>query len=83
MRIAINGWFIDQPHTGSGQYIRQLAARLPAIAPQHDYFLIVPDRRSFKIIDLTSTRSVQLPTSEKFYSSSLSSLEPPPPYAPT
>jgi glycosyltransferase involved in cell wall biosynthesis len=61
MRIAINGWFIDQPHTGSGQYVRQLAARLSAIAPQHDYFLILPDHRSFKVIDLTS--GLQLPTS--------------------
>jgi len=52
MRILISGWFIGQPTTGSGQYVRQLAARLPAIAPQHEYHLIVPHRRSFKVIDL-------------------------------
>ena len=52
MHIVINGWFIDQPSTGSGQYIRQLVARLPVIAPQHECHLIVPHRRSFKVIDL-------------------------------
>ncbi len=34
MRIAINGWFIDQIATGSGQYLRQLLlalARLPGL----------------------------------------------------
>lgn len=52
MRIALNGWFIDQPHTGSGRYTRELVKRLPHIAPQHEYFLVVPDRRSFRVIDL-------------------------------
>ncbi len=62
MRILINGWFLDQPSTGSGQYIRQLAARLPTSAPQHDYFLIVPDGRSFGVVDLAP--NFQLPTSK-------------------
>jgi glycosyltransferase involved in cell wall biosynthesis len=53
MRIVINGWFVDQPHTGSGQYIRQLARLLPGIAPQHEYHLIVPERGSFRVVDLT------------------------------
>ena len=44
MRIVINGWFIDQPHTGSGQYLRQLCQQLPQVAPQHEYTLIVPHR---------------------------------------
>ena len=52
MRIVINGWFIDRPHTGSGQYLRQLIARLPVLAPQHEVHLIVPQRRSFAVIDL-------------------------------
>lgn len=29
MRIAINGFFWDRPHVGSGQYLHQLVARLP------------------------------------------------------
>ena len=54
MRILINGWFLNQPNTGSGQYVRQLVTRLPRIAPRHEYHLIVPDRKSFQVIDLTS-----------------------------
>jgi len=54
MHILLNGWFIDQPNTGSGQYIQQLAARLPRLAPQHTFTLIVPDGRSFQAIDLTN-----------------------------
>ncbi len=54
MRIVFNGWFVDQPHTGSGQYTLQLLTHLPRIAPQHEYALVVPDKRSFKIIDITA-----------------------------
>ncbi|MEK7328317.1 MAG: glycosyltransferase, partial [Chloroflexota bacterium] len=42
MRIALNGWFYDQPHTGSGQYLRELLAQLPAVAPDVEPILIVP-----------------------------------------
>ncbi len=59
MRVLINGWFVDQPTTGSGQYSRQLVTRLPAIAPQHEFILAVPDGRSFKVIDLTSSLDLQ------------------------
>jgi glycosyltransferase involved in cell wall biosynthesis len=44
MHIAFNGWFWDQPYTGSGQYLRQLVAALPQIAPNLKLTLIVPDR---------------------------------------
>jgi glycosyltransferase involved in cell wall biosynthesis len=43
MRIAINGWFLNQPHTGSGQYTRQLLAHLLQIAPEHEYILVTPE----------------------------------------
>jgi glycosyltransferase involved in cell wall biosynthesis len=43
MHIAFNGWFWDQPHTGSGQYLRNLLAALHEVAPQHRLSLIVPD----------------------------------------
>ncbi len=59
MRIVFNGWFIDQPHTGSGQYVRQLLKQLPRVAPQHDYALIVPHRNSFEIIDLDAQTELQ------------------------
>jgi glycosyltransferase involved in cell wall biosynthesis len=43
MRIAINGWFWDQPLTGSGQYTRQLLAHLVRIAPEHEYVVVTPE----------------------------------------
>jgi glycosyltransferase involved in cell wall biosynthesis len=52
MRIVLNGWFIDQPRTGSGQYTRQLLKHLPHVAPQHEYAVIIPSRNSFDIIDI-------------------------------
>jgi glycosyltransferase involved in cell wall biosynthesis len=43
MRLALNGWFYDHPHTGSGQYLRQLLAQLPAVAPDIEPTLVVPE----------------------------------------
>ncbi len=43
MRIAINGWFWDQPHTGSGQYTRQLLGHLVRVAPDHEYVVVTPE----------------------------------------
>ena len=59
MRIILNGWFTDQPHTGSGQYTRQLLKHLPQIAPQHQYTLVVPHKNSFQIIDITADTDFQ------------------------
>lgn len=42
MHIALNGWFWDQPHTGSGQYLRQLLRTLPQVAPDLEWTLIMP-----------------------------------------
>ena len=42
MHIAINGWFWNQPHVGSGQYTRQLLAHMLQIAPEHTYTLVTP-----------------------------------------
>lgn len=39
MRIAINAFFLNQPHTGSGQYTRQLVAALPTADPDLEVFL--------------------------------------------
>ena len=44
MHIAFNGWFWDQPHTGSGQYLRHLLAALQQAAPQHRLTLVIPAR---------------------------------------
>ncbi|PJF21904.1 MAG: hypothetical protein CUN56_08710 [Phototrophicales bacterium] len=42
MHIAFNGWFWDQPHTGSGQYIRRLLHQLRRIAPDLQLTLVLP-----------------------------------------
>jgi glycosyltransferase involved in cell wall biosynthesis len=43
MHIAFNGWFWNQPHTGSGQYLRNLLRALHTLAPGHRLSLVVPD----------------------------------------
>ncbi len=42
MRLAINGWFYDKPHTGSGQYLHNLLAHLAAVAPDIEPVVITP-----------------------------------------
>lgn len=44
MHITFNGWFWDQPHTGSGQYLRHLLAALVQLAPEVRLSLVVPAR---------------------------------------
>ena len=44
MHIALNGWFWDQPHTGSGQYVRRLLTALRRVAPELALTLVLPDR---------------------------------------
>ncbi len=39
MKVAFNGWFWDQPFTGSGQYLRALLAHLP---PQVEPVIVLP-----------------------------------------
>jgi glycosyltransferase involved in cell wall biosynthesis len=42
MHIALNGWFWDQPNTGSGQYLRYLLGALRRTAPDLKLTLILP-----------------------------------------
>jgi glycosyltransferase involved in cell wall biosynthesis len=42
MHIAFNGWFWDQPNTGSGQYLRRLLHNLRKIAPDLQMTLVLP-----------------------------------------
>lgn len=42
VRIAINAWFLNQPGTGSGQYLQGLLQALSAIAPEHRFLLVGP-----------------------------------------
>lgn len=46
MHIAFNGWFWDQPNTGSGQYLQRLLHHLRKIAPQLDLTLILPPHQN-------------------------------------
>jgi len=41
-RIAINGLFLDKPHTGSGQYTRHLLAALGKLDGEHEYRTFAP-----------------------------------------
>ncbi len=45
MRIAINAWFLDQPGTGSGQYLHGLLRTMPALAAEHEFLLVAPPGR--------------------------------------
>jgi glycosyltransferase involved in cell wall biosynthesis len=45
MRIAINAWFLDQPGTGSGQYLHGLLRSLPGLASEHQFLLVAPPGR--------------------------------------
>jgi glycosyltransferase involved in cell wall biosynthesis len=42
MHVALNGWFWDQPHTGSGQYLRRLLTALRRAAPDARFSLVLP-----------------------------------------
>ncbi len=44
MHIAFNGWFWDQPNTGSGQYVRRLLHNLRRVAPDLQMTLVLPSR---------------------------------------
>lgn len=40
--VAFNGWFWDQPNTGSGQYLRRLLHNLRRLAPELALTLVLP-----------------------------------------
>lgn len=42
MHIVYNGWFWDQPNTGSGQYLRHLLHNLRRAAPDLEITLVLP-----------------------------------------
>ncbi|PJF27825.1 MAG: glycosyltransferase family 1 protein [Phototrophicales bacterium] len=42
MRVIFNGWFWDQPHTGSGQYLRRLLGALRRIDPDLKLAVVLP-----------------------------------------
>jgi glycosyltransferase involved in cell wall biosynthesis len=42
MRIAINAWFLNQPGTGSGQYLQGLLRALSECSTEHQFLLAAP-----------------------------------------
>lgn len=42
MRVGINTWFLGQPTTGSGQYVRHLLDSLAVLAPRDEFVLCGP-----------------------------------------
>lgn len=42
MHVALNAWFWDHPHTGSGQYLRHLLHEMSQLAPDITFSLIMP-----------------------------------------
>ncbi len=46
VRVAINGWFLPQPTTGSGQYTSRLLAALQAAAPNWEFSPLAPDSKN-------------------------------------
>lgn len=47
IRVAINGWFLERPDTGSGQYSRRLLHHLRAAAPEWQFLPQHPDQDAF------------------------------------
>ena len=45
VKIALNAWFVDQPATGSGQYLTHLLAEYVAGHGDHRYLLCIPRSR--------------------------------------
>ena len=46
MHVVVNGWFWNQPETGSGQYVRGCIGALAQLAPDVRFTILVPQDRS-------------------------------------
>ena len=42
MHIVVNGWFVGQETTGSGQYLHHLLDHLPGLTPRHRWSVLTP-----------------------------------------
>ena len=69
MRIAINAWFLDQPDTGSGQYLHGLLRAIPAVAPEHQFLLVVP--RDPRDLQIPGLRAESWPLRSRFWQSNV------------
>ncbi len=64
LHIALNGWFWDQPHTGSGQYLRHLLDALHRLAPEHRLTLVIPSH--MRVLDALPALVDVLPVQGRF-----------------
>ena len=48
MHVVVNGWFWNQPETGSGQYVRGCIGALAQIAPDTQITVVIPQDASDK-----------------------------------
>jgi glycosyltransferase involved in cell wall biosynthesis len=62
MRIALNAWFLDQPGTGSGQYLRGLLQGMSALGSDDQFLLVTPsDVPEFQVSGLDMARRTLSP----------------------
>lgn len=54
LEVAINGWFVGDLASGSGQYVEHLLAHLPPAAPMVRYSLLLPAGRAVALGNLAS-----------------------------
>lgn len=64
LHIALNGWFWDQPHTGSGQYLRHLLDALHRLTPEHRLTLVIPSH--MRVLDALPALVDVLPVQGRF-----------------
>lgn len=63
MFVAINGWFLDQPTTGSGQYTRRLVEALLHLPEAPRLALVVPEGMRIEAPPGTHLARVRIPPS--------------------
>ncbi len=61
MRIALSGWFWNQPATGSGQYLRHLVEQLLLLFPENEWVLFAPPDRFGDQVAFAAWRTHPLP----------------------
>jgi glycosyltransferase involved in cell wall biosynthesis len=69
VRIAMNAWFLDQPGTGSGQYLRGLLRAMPTATQEHQFLLISPPEVSE--LQVQGLQTEWLPLRSRFWLSNL------------
>jgi len=56
MHIALNGWFLNRPDTGSGQYVQQLLRAMEEVCPECALQVVVPAGFGCKRLEIRDWR---------------------------